>query len=259
MAIVCPLCPQDACCHFIPKSPDPYIKKDADMTPAKFGHLNHLIDMLCCISDTVAGLVAGTVQSIVYCGSALPEIAGVVTIPAIAVDGITITGTGCIGDPLVAAGPPITDIVDCSGNVLIPVLGVVTLPGVNVELASPTQALTGDGCEIPLSVCIDGTTITKDINGCLQAVATPTSLEFAAFFGMTAGGGNTGVDDYAATFANAAAGEVASVAAGSGINFPRLQAPVVGGIIINDPGAAQTDNTEFLIPEIGRASCRERV
>lgn len=102
MAIVCPLCPQDACCHFKPLSPDPYIIKPADMTPAKFGHLNHLVDIICCISDVVATLQAGSVQSIVYCGTPLIEVSGVVTIPAIAVDGVTITGTGCIGDPLVA-------------------------------------------------------------------------------------------------------------------------------------------------------------
>lgn len=106
MAIVCPLCPQDACCHFKPLSPDPYIKKDADQALAKFGHLNHLVDIICCISNDVATLVtdvnaleSGSVQSIEYCGAPLPEVAGVVVIPAIVTDA-TLTGTGCAADPL---------------------------------------------------------------------------------------------------------------------------------------------------------------
>jgi hypothetical protein len=53
MAIVCPLCPQDACCHFKPVSPDPNIKTDGDLAPAKLGHLNKLVDQICCISNDV--------------------------------------------------------------------------------------------------------------------------------------------------------------------------------------------------------------
>jgi hypothetical protein len=66
---------------------------------------------------------------------------------------------------------------------------------------------------------------------------------------MTAGPGNTGVNDYPATISASAAGP--SVAGGSAINFPRLMAPTVGGIFINDPGAGQTKNTEFVLPSIG--------
>jgi hypothetical protein len=66
---------------------------------------------------------------------------------------------------------------------------------------------------------------------------------------MTAGPGNTGINDYPATIATSAAGP--SVAGLSGINFPRASAPAVGGIIINNPGAAQTNNTEFLLPAQG--------
>ena len=66
---------------------------------------------------------------------------------------------------------------------------------------------------------------------------------------MPAGPGNTGVDDYPATIAASAAGP--SVAGLSAINFPRLSAPVVGGIAINNPGVAQVDNTEFLLPAQG--------
>ncbi len=72
---------------------------------------------------------------------------------------------------------------------------------------------------------------------------------FASFFGMTAGPGNTGANDYPATIAASAAGP--SVAGLSAINFPRASAPAVGGIVINNPGAAQTNNTEFLLPAQG--------
>lgn len=30
---------------FIPESPDPFLKKGEDMTPAKFGHLNEILRM----------------------------------------------------------------------------------------------------------------------------------------------------------------------------------------------------------------------
>ena len=73
--------------------------------------------------------------------------------------------------------------------------------------------------------------------------------EFASFFGMTAGPGNTGVDDYPATIAISAAGP--SVAGLSAINFPRPSATPIGGIVINNPGAAQTNNTEFVLPAVG--------
>src|SRR4029077_3591025 len=83
--------------------------------------------------------------------------------------------------------------------------------------------------------------------GATGATGAPTA--FASYFGMTAGPGNTSVNDYPATIAASAAGP--SVAGLSAINFPRLSAPVVGGIVINNPGVAQTDNTEFLLPTQG--------
>jgi hypothetical protein len=66
---------------------------------------------------------------------------------------------------------------------------------------------------------------------------------------MTAGPGNVGVNDYPATIAASGAGP--AVAGLSAINFPRLSVPISGSISINNPGAAQTDNTEFLLPSIG--------
>ena len=78
--------------------------------------------------------------------------------------------------------------------------------------------------------------------------------EFASFFGMPAGPSNTGANDYPATIAISAAGP--SVAAGSAINFPRLSVPTTGGIAINDPGATQADNTEFILPSVGDYNVR---
>ncbi len=65
---------------------------------------------------------------------------------------------------------------------------------------------------------------------------------------MTAGLGNLGVNDYPATIAISAAGP--SVASGSAVNFPRPSVTPVG-IIINNPGASQTNNTEFILPSVG--------
>jgi hypothetical protein len=66
---------------------------------------------------------------------------------------------------------------------------------------------------------------------------------------MTAGPGNTGVNDYPGTIAASGAGPLS--AGLSAINFPRASAPAVGGIVINNPGAVQQDNTEFLLPAQG--------
>lgn len=72
---------------------------------------------------------------------------------------------------------------------------------------------------------------------------------FASFFGMTVGPGNADVDDYPATILASSPGP--SVAAGSAINFPRAAVTATGGIVINDPGGTQADNTEFLLPVQG--------
>lgn len=99
---------------------------------------------------------------------------------------------------------------------------------------------------------IDGTATNTGATGDVGPTGPAGGLvpsEFAAFFGMPAGPGNVGTDDYPATIAISAAPP--SVAAGSAINFPRASAPAVGGIAINDPGVAQTDNTEFILPSVG--------
>jgi|GEM_PF-6948640 len=73
--------------------------------------------------------------------------------------------------------------------------------------------------------------------------------ELGAFFGMTAGPSNTGTNNYPGTISSSAIGP--SVAGLSAINFPRLMVPSIGGIIINNPGPAQTNNTEFILPSVG--------
>ena len=94
-----------------------------------------------------------------------------------------------------------------------------------------------------------GNTGSTGPQGDTGAAGTSAVTEFASFFGMPAGPGNVGVNDYPATIAISAAGP--SVAAGSAINFPRAMVPATGGIVINDPGVAQSDNTEFLLPSVG--------
>lgn len=69
--------------------------------------------------------------------------------------------TGCLVDNTDPANPVINDI--------------------SVAVVSATEALTGDGCTTPLSVCIDNVTITKDPSGCLQAVASPASIGYAEY------------------------------------------------------------------------------
>jgi hypothetical protein len=57
---------------FIPKSPDKFLKKEADMSLAKFGHLNEIVSVINQITDNVyadntaalaAGLEVGTLYS----------------------------------------------------------------------------------------------------------------------------------------------------------------------------------------------------
>jgi hypothetical protein len=83
--------------------------------------------------------------------------------------------------------------------------------------------------------------------GATGPAAKTVPVEFGFFFGMTTGPGNTSVNDYPAAIAASAAGP--SVAGTSAINFPRFT--FLTGILINNPGPAQTDNTEFVLPSVG--------
>lgn len=68
---------------------------------------------------------------------------------------------------------------------------------------------------------------------------------------MSAGPSNTTpTSDYGATIAPSFAGP-GITAVGSAINFPRLSAPIVGAIAINNPGPLQSNNTAFILPSVG--------
>jgi len=84
--------------------------------------------------------------------------------------------------------------------------------------------------------------------GATGAAGTTPFAEFASFYGMPAGPGNiSGVNDYPNPIAIGASPAVAGTSA---INFPRTVI-ANGGIFINNIGAAQTDNTEFILPSVG--------
>lgn len=52
---------------FVPISPDPYLKKDEDMAPAKFGHLNKMLaDMRREYPDNATAIAAGLKIGEVY-------------------------------------------------------------------------------------------------------------------------------------------------------------------------------------------------
>jgi len=118
MAIVCPECPQDACCHFRPLSPDPFLKKDADMALAKFGHLNHIIDMLCCISDTVAALGA------ILSGTATLDFPNTLTQTS---SDLTITVAGAVVGNAVSLGTPAAPNANSSYTAFVSAADTVTV------------------------------------------------------------------------------------------------------------------------------------
>ena len=112
----------------------------------------------------------------------------------------------------------------------------------------------GSGSPLTVAGVIESTGVgsggIKFPDGTVQTTASINPVvEFASFFGMTAGPGNTGINDYPATIQISAPGP--SVASGSALNFPRASAPAVGGIFINNPGPSQSDNTEFILPSVG--------
>lgn len=114
MAIVCPDCPQDACCHFIPQSNDPFLRNDADMALAKFGHLNHIIDMLCCISNSVGSVLTGTAT--LDFPNTLTLTSSDLTIPVI---GAVVGSPVALGSPIPNANSSYSAFVSASGVVTV--------------------------------------------------------------------------------------------------------------------------------------------
>ena len=117
------------------------------------------------------------------------------------------------------------------------------VPGSQIAAASVTAA------KLASNGCTSGQVLQYNGSAWVCTAMTNAVVEFASFFGMTAGPGNTFSNDYPATIAISAPGP--SVAAGSALNFPRASVPAAGGIVINNPGPAQINNTEFILPSIG--------
>lgn len=129
------------------------------------------------------------------------------------------------------------------------ITGTAGIPG--VQGTQGTQGTTGVGTQGSQGITGPvGETGATGPTGVTGATGTGGAglVEFAGFYGMPAGAGNSAAIDYPATIAASAASP--SVAAGSAINFPRLMIPTLGGIVINDPGAAQSNNTEFILPSV---------
>lgn len=274
--------------YFKPQSPDPFIKKDADMALAKFGHLNAIVNELnqfhlnqtvaayagggqalathlisginiintttngdsvvlpcigtcsalsckCCVNNDVAAestapvviknIGPGTLSVYPCPGVAIDGLpintpvvvpvgssifitrlscsdwesygccvtgagpSGVLTVtgclvdntdpanPFInppTVDNVTITGTGCPGDPLTAVIPPSS-------------LPCIVTPAPSYTPVLPElSVLRGTGAPANcLDVCIDGVTITKNVNGCLQALPAGGGVTAAMFVQQT--------------------------------------------------------------------------
>lgn len=74
---------------FIPKSPDKFLKKEADMSLAKFGHLNEIVSVINQTTNNVyadnaaavaAGLEVGDFYSTDGTGAAPLNVAGIVMV-----------------------------------------------------------------------------------------------------------------------------------------------------------------------------------
>ena len=74
---------------FIPKSPDKFLKKDADATLARFGHLNELVNVINQITENVyadnaaavaGGLSVGDLYSTDGTAAAPLNVAGIVMV-----------------------------------------------------------------------------------------------------------------------------------------------------------------------------------
>jgi hypothetical protein len=96
---------------------------------------------------------------------------------------------------------------------------------------------------------IIGPTGLQGDTGIAGPTGTSTFSALASYFGMNAGPGNDGADDYPDQFTVSPMGT--SVAGTSAFNFPRAVFPAIGGIYINNSGTLQTENTEYVLPRAG--------
>ena len=202
------------------------------------------------LTGNVSGNVTGNASN--FTGNLAGDVTGAQGATAIAattVTGKAVTGFVSGAGTVSASDTLLTAINKLNGNVAL-----------KAPLASPkfTGAVgigtNGSGAPLTVAGLIETTGVgsggIKFPDGTVQTTASVNPVvEFASFFGMTAGPGNTGTNDYPATIAISAPGP--STAFGSALNFPRASAPPVGGIAINNPGPSQSDNTEFILPSVG--------
>lgn len=200
--------------HFVPISPDPYLKKrKGDGALARFGHLNVLVDKINEIDASQSIIVSGSNLilglNVVNLGTV-----GSVNLPCLSVLCACTGGCGPVGAVIIKNADPVNalTIIPCAGESInggAPGAPIVLAPGNSIQIAdtscetwesyadaagspgvpgpppcvepSLVQAPTVLGEEVIkgtgalgncLSVCIDGTTITQNAEGCLQ-VANP--------------------------------------------------------------------------------------
>ncbi|MBK7473631.1 MAG: hypothetical protein IPI73_26340 [Betaproteobacteria bacterium] len=228
---------------------------DPEMTPRQpvaasaYAIRSATTEALAAGATVLASQVTGTVGSATsFTGNLAGDVTGTQGATAIAASTVTgkaLTGFASGAGNLAATDTVLTAINKLDGNVAAkaPLASPLFTGNVGIGATSPGSKLTVAGLIESTSGGI------KFPDGTIQTTGTTAVVEFGSFFGMTAGPGNIGVNDYPATIAISAAGP--SVAAGSALNFPRASAPAVGGIAINNPGPTQTDNTEFILPSVG--------
>lgn len=201
-------------------------------------------------SGPITGNVTGSASN--FSGALAGDVTG--TQGATSISATTVTSKALTGFVSGAGTVSASDTIRSSINKLD---GNVAL---KAPLASPrfTGAVgigtNGSGSPLTVAGLIESTGVgsggIKFPDGTVQTTASINPVvEFASFFGMTAGPGNTGINDYPATIQISAPGP--SVASGSALNFPRASAPAVGGIVINNPGPTQANNSEFILPSVG--------
>ena len=201
-------------------------------------------------SGPLTGNVTGSASN--FSGALAGDVTG--TQGATSISATTVTGKALTG---FVSGAGTLSTSDTLLNAINKLDGNVALKS---PLASPkfTGAVgigtNGSGSPLTVAGVIETTGVgsggIKFPDGTVQTTASVNPVvEFASFFGMSAGPGNTGINDYPATIQISAPGP--SVASGSALNFPRASAPAVGGIVINNPGPSQSNNTEFILPSVG--------
>lgn len=193
---------------FTPKQPDPYIKKDGDQELAKFGHLNAIVAVLNNQSATLTGISAnGVIQ-------ATATLLG---------ENLNVVSTAGGGNTAVQL-PSLTAQCNCIPCGPIAPVIVVNTSGTPI-LVFPALGEFIDGQGVNTSVTVaPGESLTFAFTSCTtwqtygaSGTTTPFATQIASdFFGLTAGTGNGGATDYAATI------PVSTGVINQGVPFPRV-------------------------------------